>query len=160
MQTNVIGYVTVGKTQKFLLKKLGHEVFVFDQYFFPNIVASPAKVDLSFLCTPRDFVVDAVKNAKLVSNAFLCVLITFWNKADYLIKRLELNNSGVARLLCADARMPRYGTSKFGQPYRRKLVPTFMDELISAFCCEGLNPLLFEAIRTYSLRIEKRHANT
>jgi UDP-glucose 6-dehydrogenase len=160
MRINVIGCDTVGKAQEFLLKKLGHEVFVFDPYVFPNIVALQTKVDFSFLCTPRDFVVGAVKSAKLVSNAFCCALIMFWNKADYLIKRLELDNSEVARLVCADSRMPEHGKSKLGQPYRGKLVPTCMHELINAFCRKGLNPMLPETVRTYSLRIEKRHANT
>jgi UDP-glucose 6-dehydrogenase len=97
---------------------------------------------------------------ELLSNFYLCVLIMFWNKADELIKRLGLNNSEVARLVCADAGMSKCCTSKFGQPYRGKLVLTCLDELINAFCRGGLNPWLFEAVRTYSLRIEKRHANT
>jgi hypothetical protein len=63
-------------------------------------------------------------------------------------------------LVCADARMSKYGTSRFGQPYGEKSLPTCMYELISAFCREELNPLLFDAIRTYNLRIEKRHAST
>jgi len=89
-----------------------------------------------------------------------CALIMFRNKSDYLIKSLELNNSEVARLVCADARVARYGTSKRSQPFRGKLVSTFMDKLINGFCREGLNLLLFEAIRTYNLRIERRHAST
>jgi len=126
MRINIIGYGTVGKAQEFLLKKLGYEVFVFGPHVFPNIVTS------------QDFMVDAVKNAKLVSNAFLCASITFRNKADYLIKRLGLNNSEVARLVCADARMSKHGTSKFGQPYRGKGLPTCMSELTNAFSREGI----------------------
>ena len=104
--------------------------------------------------------VGVVKNAKLVSNAFLCAFITFRNKADCLIKRRELNISGVTRLVCADVRMAKCGTSRFGQPYRGKLILTCAHGLINAFCRAGLNPLMFEAVRTYNLRTEKRHANT
>ena len=159
MRINAIRHESVAKAQDFLLKKLCREVFVFDSYVFPNIMTPRTKVDLSFLCTPQDFVVDAVKNAKLVSNTFLCVLITIWNKADELIKRLGLNNTEAARLVCVAARISKCGWSKF-QPCRGKLVLTCLDELINAFCRGGLNPWLFEAVRTYSLRIEKRHANT
>ena len=35
-----------------------------------------------------------------------------------------------------------------------------MDELITAFHGEGLNPLLFEAVKTYNLRIQNKHDNT
>ena len=160
MWKNLIGCGTVGRAQEFLLKRLGHEVFVFDSYVFPNVATPQMKVDLSFLCIPRDFVVRAVKNAKLVSNAFLCAFITFRNKADCLIKRRELNISGVTSLVCADVRIAKCSTSRFGQPYGRKLVPTCVHGLINASCREGLNTLLFEAVRTYNLRTEKRHANT
>jgi hypothetical protein len=159
MRTNVIGYGTVGKVQELLSKRLRPEVFVSDLYVFPNIVTS-TRVGLSFLRTLRDFVVDAVKDAQLVSKDFLCVLIAFWNKADCLIKRLELNNGEAARLVCADARIPKCGTSKFDQPCRAKRLPTCVYELTNAFCRGALNPLFFEAVRTYNLRIEKRHANT
>jgi hypothetical protein len=97
---------------------------------------------------------------KLFSKACLCALITSWNKADELIKKLGLNNCEVARLVCTDARVSKYGASKFGQRYRRKLVPTCMDGLINAFCRDGLNSLLFEGVRTYIFRIGKRHAST
>jgi len=32
--------------------------------------------------------------------------------------------------------------------------------LITAFHGEGLNPLLFEAVKTYNLRIQNKHDNT
>lgn len=159
MRTNVIGYGTVGKAQEFLLKKSCHEVLVSDPYLFPNIV-TPTRIGLSFLRILQDFVGDAVKDAKLVSKDFLCVLIASWNKSDHLIKRLELNNGEAARLVCAAARMAKCGTSKFGKPCRAKRLPTCVCELINAFCRGALNPLFFEAVRTYNLRIEKRHADT
>ena len=159
MQINVIGCSIAGKAQE-SFKRFDHEVFVFDPYVFPDIGAPQTKLDLSFLCTLRNFAADAVKNRKLVSKDFLCAFITFRNKADCLINRLELNNSEVARLVCADAQMARCGTSKFGQPYRGKCLPTCICEWINAFCRKGLNSMLFEAVGTYNLRIGKRHANT
>jgi len=96
MRVNVIGYGTVGKAQEFLLKKLGHEVFVFDPYVFPDVKSPEKQVELTFVCTPGNVVPDA----------------------------------------------------------------PCMDELITAFHGEGLNPLLFEAVKTYNLRIQNTHDNT
>src|SRR5208283_4816784 len=96
----------------------------------------------------------ASETAKLLSNSYLSVLITFWIEADELIRKLGLNINEVARLVCAYTRMSTYGTSKFGQPFEGKCLPICMDELINAFRREGLNPLLFEAVRTYNLRIK------
>ena len=159
MGTNVIGHGTAGKTQESLLKKLVHEVFVFDPRVFPNIVI-PTEVGLSLLRTLETSRSTPSKIQSLLLKISCRALITFRNKADYLIKNRELNNSEAARLVCADARMAKYGTSKFCQPYGGKLVPTCMYELINGFCRGGLNPLLFKAVRTYNLRIEKRHAST
>jgi len=248
MRINIIGYGTVGKAQESLLRKLGHEVFVFDPYVFPDIKSPEKRVDLTFVCTPGNVVPDAVNNlieqgveglyviksttsigaakglmdscgvhilnnpeflreqcayedvmnpdrimigqccsehaqklvtlyaplkkpiyvtslteseaAKLLSNAYLSVLITFWNEADELSKKLGLTTSEVARLVCADSRMSTYGASKFGHPFGGRCLPMCMDELISAFRGEGLNPLLFEAVKTYNLRIQNKHDNT
>lgn len=96
----------------------------------------------------------ASETAKLLANSYLSVLITFWNESDELIKKLDLNSKEVARLVCADNRMSTYGTSKFGEPYGGKCLPVCVDELIAAFRHEGLNPLLFEAIKKYNERIQ------
>ena len=99
----------------------------------------------------------AAETAKLLSNAYLSMLITFWNESDELINTLGLNSSEVARLVCADGRMSNYGTSKFGHPYGGKCLPVCMDELIDAFRLQGLNPVLFESVRAYNLRIKSRN---
>jgi len=56
--------------------------------------------------------------------------------------------------------MSTYGASKFGHPFGGKCLPMCMDELITAFRGEGLNPLLFEAVKTYNLRIQNKHDDT
>lgn len=96
MRVNVIGHGTVGKAQEFLLKKLGHEVCVFDPYVFSDVKTPEKLVELTFVSTLGN----------VVPNA-----------------------------LCTD-------------------------ELITAFHGEGLHPLLFEAARTYNLRIQNTHDNT
>jgi UDPglucose 6-dehydrogenase len=93
--------------------------------------------------------------AKLLSNSYLAMLITFWNEANELAEKLGLNIHEVAKLVRADSRVSVYGTSKFGQPFGGKCLPSNLDQLIDAFHSEGLNPLLFEAIKKYNLRLQK-----
>jgi UDPglucose 6-dehydrogenase len=61
MRINVVGYGTVGKAQAFLLRKLNHEVFVFDPYVFPGVTAPEKNVDLTFICTPESAVEESVQ---------------------------------------------------------------------------------------------------
>jgi UDPglucose 6-dehydrogenase len=61
MRINVVGYGTVGKAQAFLLRKLQHEVFVFDPYVFPSTTAPEKNVDLTFICTPENAVDESVQ---------------------------------------------------------------------------------------------------
>jgi UDPglucose 6-dehydrogenase len=93
---------------------------------------------------------------KILSNSYLAMLITFWNEANELAEKLRANIHEVADLVCADGRMSAYGTSKFGEPFEGKCLPASVDQLISAFHSEGLNPTLFEAIKKYNLRLQER----
>jgi UDPglucose 6-dehydrogenase len=92
---------------------------------------------------------------KLFSNSYLAMLITFWNEANELAEKLGLNIHEVAKLVRADSRVSAYGTSKFGQPFGGKCLPANLGQLINTFHSEGLNPLLFEAVKKYNLRLQK-----
>jgi len=243
MRINVIGYGTVGKAQALLLRRLKHEVFVFDPYLFPAVKCPEKNVDLTFICTPENAVDEAVQNlikehvhglyvvkstvpvgtteelmnkygvhishnpeflrenyanedivnpdriiigqcckehaeklvslykpmnkpvfvsdpatseaAKLFSNSYLAMLITFWNEANELAEKLGLSIHEVAKLVCADHRVAAYGTCKFGEPFEGKCLPSNLEQLITAFHGAGLNPLLFEAIKKYNQRLSK-----
>jgi UDPglucose 6-dehydrogenase len=61
MRINVIGHGTVGKAQAFLMRRLNHEVFIFDPYVFPAITAPEKNVDLTFICTPESAVEECVQ---------------------------------------------------------------------------------------------------
>ena len=78
------------------------------------------------------------------SNACTHVTDELLERIDDLIKKIGLNNSEVACLVCTDARVSAFGASKFSQPFGEKCVPICIDKLINAFRREGLNPLLFE----------------
>ena len=62
MRINVIGYGTVGKAQTFLLRRLGHEVSVFDPYLFPALKCLERNVDFTFVCTPENAVEEVLQN--------------------------------------------------------------------------------------------------
>ncbi|MGD0072239.1 MAG: hypothetical protein ABSB71_11845 [Candidatus Bathyarchaeia archaeon] len=192
------------------MKNLGHEVFVFDPYVFPDVKSPEKQVKLTFVCTPGNVVPDAVNNLVEQGVEGLYViksttsigtakgLMDSWgvhllNNPEFLREQCAYEDvmnpdriiigqccsehaqklvslyaplkkpiytSEVARLVCADSRVSTYGTSKFGHPFGGKCLPICMDELITAFRSEGLNPLLFEAVKTYNLRIQNKHDNT
>jgi nucleotide sugar dehydrogenase len=62
MRINIIGCGTVGKAQALLLKKLKHEVSLFDPCLFPAVKCPDKDVDISFICTPEQVVGEAVQN--------------------------------------------------------------------------------------------------
>jgi nucleotide sugar dehydrogenase len=62
MRINVVGYGTVGRAQSFLLRRLNHEVFVFDPHVFPLVRCPQRDVDLTFVCTPEYAVDEVIRN--------------------------------------------------------------------------------------------------
>jgi len=160
MLVSVVTYESAVESQEFLLKNLRRKMLVFGSHAFAKNMIPRTTADLSFVSNARAFWIHIVKSSKFVSKGFQHLLIMVWNNADYLIKRLGLNNSEVARLVFADARMSNYSMSKLGQPHGGKLAPTFVDELINVFCREGLNLSSFEVVRTSNSRVGKRHDST
>jgi UDPglucose 6-dehydrogenase len=93
---------------------------------------------------------------KLVSNAYLSTLITFWNEINELTTQLDIDINMVAKAVTADTRISQYGTMKFGEAFDGKCLPKDMNHLINGFYAEGLNPLLFEAINTFNNQLNVR----
>jgi nucleotide sugar dehydrogenase len=94
------------------------------------------------------------ETVKLVSNAYLSTLITFWNEINELATQLNIDIRDVAQAVTADQRISRYGTMKFGEPFDGRCLPKDMNHLINSFHAEGLNPLLFEAINTFNKQLD------
>jgi UDP-glucose 6-dehydrogenase len=99
------------------------------------------------------------ETVKLVANAYLSTLITFWNEINELATRLKVDINEVAKAVTADKRISRYGTMKFGEPFDGKCLPKDMNHLINSFHTEGLNPLLFETINTFNNLLDARLRN-
>jgi UDPglucose 6-dehydrogenase len=171
----VIKSTTSVGTTKELMKKYGvhisHNPEFLREHSAYEDVANPDRIIIGQCCKEHAeklvslyaplkkpiFITDPTTSeaAKILSNSYLAMLITFWNEANELAEKLELNIREVAELVCADSRMSGYGTSKFGEPFGGKCLPASVDQLIDAFHSEGLNPTLFEAIKKYNLRLEK-----
>jgi UDPglucose 6-dehydrogenase len=165
---------SVGTTEE-LMKKYGvhilHNPEFLREHCANEDVANPDRIIIGQCCkehaeklvslyAPMNkpiFVTDPTTSeaAKLLSNSYLAMLITFWNEANELAEKLGLNIHEVAKLVRADRRVAAYGTSKFGQPFGGKCLPSNLDQLINTFHSEGLNPLLFEAIKKYNLRLQE-----
>jgi UDPglucose 6-dehydrogenase len=84
---------------------------------------------------------------KLVNNAYLATLISFWNEVHELCKKLGVETSRVAEVVKMDPRVSPYGADFFGRPFDGRCLPKDLDNIISAFRRLGLNPMLLEATR-------------
>ena len=171
----VIKSTTSVGTTKELMKKydvhISHNPEFLREHYANEDVANPDRIIIGQCCKEHAeklvslyapmhkpiFVTDPTTSeaAKLLSNSYLATLITFWNEANELAEKLRLNIREVAELVLADSRVSAYGTSKFGQPFSGKCLPSNLDQLINAFHSEGINPLLFEAVKKYNLRLQK-----
>jgi len=165
----------VGATEK-LMKKYGvhiaHNPEFLREHSAYEDVANPDRIIIGQCCKEHGEMIASLyaplnrpifitnpttsEAAKILSNSYLAMLITFWNEANELAKKLNLSVSEVSELVCADRRMSTHGTSKFGEPFGGKCLPESVDKVISAFHSERLNPLLFEAIKRYNVRLRQR----
>jgi nucleotide sugar dehydrogenase len=165
---------TVGTTED-LMKKFGihliHNPEFLRENFAKEDVTNPDRIIIGQCCKEHGeklrslyspigkpiFITDPTTSeaVKILSNSYLAVLITFWNEADELAKKLGLDINEVAELVRADARVSSYGTAKFGKPFGGKCLPATLNQLIEAFRSQGLNPLLFEAVKKYNQRLNK-----
>ena len=166
--------VSVGTTEE-LMKKYGVHILHNPEFLRENYanedVVNPDRIIIGQCCEEHTeklvslyqpinkpvFITDPTTSeaVKLLSNSYLAVLITFWNEANELAGKLGVNINEVAELVRADHRVSAYGTCKFGQPFGGKCLPSNLDQLINAFHSQGLNPLLFEAVKKYNLRLQK-----
>lgn len=98
---------------------------------------------------------EASELVKLASNAYLSMLISFWNEIYMLARKLGLDVREVADAVCADHRMSRYGTSKFGEPFGGRCLPKDLDMLIGVFQQNQLQPVLLHAVKKVNEMIRK-----
>jgi len=90
---------------------------------------------------------------KLAMNAYLSMLITFWNELHELCSTLGSNTGVVATIAKSDPRVSQYGTLFFGKKFGGKCLPKDLNQLIGVFRQHKLNPILFEAVKEYNDRL-------
>lgn len=94
---------------------------------------------------------------KLFLNAYLSVLITYWNEINELCEKLGIDTKIISGTLCNDPRISNYGRNFFGKAYGGKCLPKDINHLIENFKAQGLNPKLFEACEQYNEKLKNKN---
>jgi UDPglucose 6-dehydrogenase len=83
---------------------------------------------------------------KYSANLFLATTISYWNEISNLCHLLNINSHVVGKIAAMDPRIPSYGASQHGKPFRGKCLPNNIRQFIAL--CEKLNyhPALLKAV--------------
>jgi len=87
------------------------------------------------------------ETAKLLSNAYLAMMISFWNQTHQLAQKLDISSADLAEIVTADKRISKHGTKWFGKSFDGKCLPKDLDHLIEAYEAEGIEAPLLKAIK-------------
>ncbi len=163
-------------TAKYLSDKFGIHIchnpeFLRDKYYLEDI-ENPSVIVIGQCCQKHGEIlesfyrpidkpivrVDTITSelVKLVINAHLSTLITFWNEIDELCDKLNLDTEEIAKTVRHDPRISNYGCKFFGESYGGKCLPKDIGHLIDGFQNHGLNPKLFEACEKFNEDLKKR----
>lgn len=89
---------------------------------------------------------------KLAHNAFLSLLISYWNEICSICKE-DLNSSLIVKSCTLSSRIPKYGTKILGFPFKGRCLPKDLDRLIKFAEKRKINPILLKAIKKVNERI-------
>jgi UDP-glucose 6-dehydrogenase len=87
------------------------------------------------------------ETAKLHVNAYLALMISYWNQVHLLAQKLGISSADLAEIVTADKRISKHGTKWFGESFDGKCLPKDLVHLIGAYRAEGINPIILEAVR-------------
>jgi len=90
---------------------------------------------------------------KLVSNAHLCTLISFWNEVHSICERAQVNSTAVGKLVSMDHRISKYGAVMHGRPFAGFCLPKDLDSMIGLAKLLSLNPSLLAAVREVNMQM-------
>ena len=93
------------------------------------------------------------ETVKLVLNAYLSTLISFWNQVDKVTKAQGIDTKELAGIVKLNPRVSSYGTDFFGSPFGGKCLPKDLDQLIGVFHEIGEDAFLLDAIREFNKRV-------
>ena len=85
---------------------------------------------------------------KLLNNAHLASLISWWNEVAPLCRALGVSSHYLARLMVSnDPRISPYGALRHGAPYGGHCLPKDMEQLRCVAEQQGVPTLLLDAVR-------------
>jgi UDPglucose 6-dehydrogenase len=91
---------------------------------------------------------------KLLNNAHLASLISWWNEAAQMCRHLGVNSHHLARLMVEnDPRISPYGALRHGAPYGGHCLPKDTEQLRALAEREGVNTLILDAVRKVNVQM-------
>ena len=84
---------------------------------------------------------------KIVTNAYLSMLITFWNEVSLITKNLGVSSTAVGRAAMLDDRVSRYGAAMHGAPFGGRCLPKDLTALIQLSESLGHDPVVLKAVQ-------------
>lgn len=93
------------------------------------------------------------ETVKLVLNAYLHTLISFWNEIHLISETLGVPSHVVGKLCSQDSRVSAYGASMHGKPAGGRCLPKDIAQLINLARSKGYVPELLEAVRKTNDRV-------
>jgi nucleotide sugar dehydrogenase len=95
---------------------------------------------------------------KLVSNAHLSTLISFWNEVHQICERFQINSTVLGRAVSMDNRISPYGAVMHGKPFGGFCLPKDLNALINAAELVSCQPVLLESVRQVNRNLEANGA--
>jgi len=90
---------------------------------------------------------------KLVSNAHLSTLISFWNEIHQICERSQVNSTIVGRGVSMDHRISSYGAMMHGKPFGGFCLPKDLNSLIECARLSSFQPALLESVHEVNKRL-------
>lgn len=95
---------------------------------------------------------------KLVSNAHLSTLISFWNEVHAICDAAQINSTLVGKIVSLDPRISTYGAVLHGRPFGGFCLPKDLDTIIAAGQELHIQPLLLESVREVNTQLVEKTA--
>jgi len=86
------------------------------------------------------------ETVKLVLNAYLHTLISFWNEVHLISEKIGVPSHIIGKLCSQDPRVSAYGASMHGKPAGGRCLPKDLAQLINLARSKGYVPELLEAV--------------
>jgi UDPglucose 6-dehydrogenase len=106
------------------------------------------------LLVPIRLVTPAIsETVKLVLNAYLHTLISFWNEIHLISETIDVPSHIIGKLCSQDPRVSAYGASVHGRPAGGRCLPKDLAQLINVARDKGYTPELLEAVQRLNEKV-------